>query len=197
MVALELAIGDVRAERRRSRWLYALAALPPIVGIVTALLALEPHGHWVEHLSSMGFKSTQLAVLLTLLALLGWRTLSAPLAVALAVIGAGIVLQVFGDAQVAGAIWRTTGDPGFGSGYAAGHDNSGLGDLIVVLGGFGFAIIAGLSRRVRAWQAICAAVLVIVPPPFLWPAAGVLLLLLHAVASGSGFARHSAARPMQ
>lgn len=82
------------ARPRRSRWLYALAALPPIVGILTALLAPEPHGHWVEHFSSVGFKSTQLAVLLALLALLGWRALSAPLAVALVVIGAGIALQV-------------------------------------------------------------------------------------------------------
>ena len=195
MVALELAIGGVRTERRRSRWLYALAALPPLVGIVTALLAPAPHGHWVEHLSSVGFKSTQLAVLLTLLALLGWRALSAPLAVALGVVGAGIVLQVFGDAQVARAIWRTTGDPGFGGGYAAGHDNSGLGDLIVILGGFAFAIVAGLSRRVRAWQAICAVVPVIVPPPYLWPAVGVLFLMLHAVISGAGFVRRSAAQP--
>ena len=157
------------------------------------LLAPAPHGHWVEHLSSVGVKGTQLVVLLTLLAVLGWRTLSAPLVVALGMIGVAITLQVFGDAQVASAIWRTTGDPGVGSGYEAGHDASGLGDLLVVLGGFGFAITAGIRRRVRPWLAACAVVLTIVPPPFLWPAAGVLFLMLHAVTSGAGFARHRAA----
>ncbi|MBI3967794.1 MAG: hypothetical protein HY329_19315 [Chloroflexi bacterium] len=196
MVAPNLDTGVTHAERlRRNRWLYALAALPPIVGLVTTQLAPEPHGHWVSHLSSVGFKSTQLAVLALVLALLGWRTLSAPLGIALGVIGVAITLQVFGDAQVASAIWRTTGDPGFGSGYESGHDASGFGDLLVVLGGFGFALTAGLSRRVRPWWAAGAVVLTIVPPPYLWPAAGALFLVLHAVTSGSGFARHRAAWP--
>ena len=68
------------------------------LGVATVLLAPQPHGHWVDHLSAAGIKATQLAVLLTVLALLGWRTPSAPLVVALLVIGAGIALQVFGDA---------------------------------------------------------------------------------------------------
>ena len=195
--------GPIEAEERprRGRWLYALAALPPLVGIATVQLAPEPHGHWVTHLLAVGFKFTQLAVLLTVLALLGWRRLPAPLVVALVVTGAGIAVQVFGDALVASATWRTTGDPhttgdaGVGSGYASGHDATGLGDLLVVLGSFGFVIAAGIGRRVRVWLAAGAAVLTIVPPPFLWPAAGVLLLLLHAVTSGAGFARRSATRP--
>ena len=194
MVAAELDTRGVRAEQpRRSRRLYALAALPPLMGIATALLAPEPHGHWVDHFSSVGFKATQLAILLTVLSLLGWRTLSAPLMVGLAVIGVGIGLQVFGDAQVASAIWRTTGNPSDSSGYKTGHDLSELGDVLVVLGGFGFVLTAALGRRVRVWLAACAAVLTLVPPPFLWPAVGVLLLLLRAVASGAGFARRRAA----
>jgi hypothetical protein len=188
-----VADGGSGSRPRRSRWLYALAALPPIVGIATTLLAPEPHGHWVDHLSAVGFKSAQLAVLLTALALLGWRTLSAPLVVALGVIGVAITLQVVGDAQVASAIWRTTGDPGFGDGYESGHDASGFGDLLVVLGGWGFTITAGISRRAPPWLVAGAMALAIVPPPFLWPAAGVLVLVLHAATSGAGFARHRAA----
>ena len=194
MVAAELDTRRVRAEQpRRSRWLYALAALPPLVGVATVLLDPQPHGHWVDHLSAAGIKATQLAVLLTVLALLGWRTLSAPLVAALLVVGAGIALQAFGDAQVAGAIWRTTGNPSDADGYKAGHDASDFGDLLVLLGSVGFVLTAGISRRVRPWLAVCAAMLTIVPPPFLWPAVGVLLLVLHAVTSGAGFARHRAA----
>jgi hypothetical protein len=194
MVAPALDTGTARAgPLRRSRWLYALAALPPLVGVATVLLAPQPHGHWVDHLSAAGIKATQLAVLLTVLALLGWRTLTAPLVAALVVIGLGIALQVFGDAQVAGARWRPTGDPSDADGYQTGHDLSGLGDVLVLLGSVGFVLTAGISRRVRPWLAVCAAVLNIVPPPFLWPAVGVLLLVLHAVTSGAGFARLRAA----
>lgn len=194
MVAPDLDTRGACVERpRRSRWRYALAALLPLIGTVTTLLAPEPHGHWVTHMSSVGFKVTQLAVLLPVLALLGWRTLPVPLVVALGVIGVAITLQVIGDAQVASAIWQTIGDPGFGSGYEAGHAASGFGDVLVVLGGIGFALTAGMRRRVRPWLAAGAVVLTIVPPPFLWRAAGVLVLVLHAVTSGSGFARHRAA----
>src|SRR5205823_14151327 len=119
--------------------------------------APQPHGHWVEHFSAAGIKATQLAVLLTVLALLGWRTLSAPLVAALLVVGAGIALQAFGDAQVAGAIWRTTGNPSDADGYKAGHDASDFGDLLVLLGSVGFVLTAGISRRVRPWLAVCAA----------------------------------------
>src|SRR5439155_18611903 len=121
MAAPALDMGDARAGPfRRSRRLYALAALPPLVGVAMVLLAPQPHGHWVEHLSAAGIKAAQLAVLLTALALLGWRPLTAPLVAALLVVGAGIALQASGDAQVAGAIWRTTGNPSDADGYKAG-----------------------------------------------------------------------------
>jgi hypothetical protein len=162
----------------RSRWWWMLAAIPPIVGVLAVHFAPEPHGHWTEHLSSVGLKATQLMVLVLLVALLGWRTLRLMLLISFAVVACGIVLQVFGDYQVAQSIWGTTVDPGFGVGYESGHQLSGLGDLLVVGGGIAYAVIAGATRRVPAWTAVVAAALAIIPPPFLWPAAGVLTLLL-------------------
>lgn len=155
-----------------------LAALPPIVAVLAVQLAPEPHGHWTEHLSSVGLKATQLIVLSLLVALLGWRTLRPMLLIPFAVVACGILIQVLGDYQVAQSIWGTTGDPGFGVGYESGHQLAGLGDLLVVGAGIAYAILAGVTRRVPAWTAIVAAVLAIIPPPFFWPAAGVLMLLL-------------------
>jgi len=119
--------------------------------------------------------------------MLGWRKLGALLLISLAVVATGIVYQVIGDYQVADSIWRTTGDPGFGVGYVGGHDTSGFGDLIVVVGGFAFAIIAGMKRKVSVKFAALAVVMVIIPPPFFWPAAGVLMLVVHSLTSSSRF----------
>lgn len=168
------------------RWALGLAALPPLVGIATALLAPEPHGHWVQHLSSAGLKATQLAVIAFAALLLrrAWRPL---LLVCLAVAAVGIAFQVIGDWGVAQSIWRTTGDPGFGVGYEEGHATSGLGDLLAVIGGLGFAIVGGFTRRLRIWVAVAAAVLTILPPPFFWPAVGILGAMLHAYVTGGEF----------
>lgn len=171
------------------RRIFWLAAIPLIVSILVATLAPQPHGHWSEHLSAVGLKSVQLALLLALLTMLGWRRLSLPLLLAFGVVASGIVLQVVGDAQVAESIWRTAGDPESGAGYEAGHETSGLGDLLAFAGGLGFAIAAGFARRVPIKLAIAAAVLTIFPPPFFWPAVGVLVLLFHGVTSEQGFRR--------
>lgn len=164
---------------RSTRWCWAVLAIPPLVALVTTMLAAEPHGHWTQHLSSGTLKSTQLFLLVGLMAVLGWRTLSPLLLITLAMISVGIVLQVLGDFQIADSIWRTTDDPGFGDGYAKGHDNSAFGDLIVTVGGLAFVIIAAVGHRVSIWLAVAAAVLMIIPPPFLWPAVGVMMLMLY------------------
>ena len=176
---------------RYGKWLYFLAAVPPIASIVVTMLAPEPHGHWVQHLSLAGLKSAQLLLLLVLVTMLGWRTLSVPLLISLAVIGAGIALQVIGSYQVADSIWRMPGDPGFGDGYDAGHDMEALGDLIVLAGGIPFAITAGVERRVPAGLAFVAVLMAFIPPPFFWPAAGVLVLVLYGLTSKSRFTRAS------
>lgn len=175
--------------RRYSRWLWLVFVIPPAAAIITGLLAPDPHGHWTEHLTSVGLKSVQLILLVVLVALLGWRKLGVLLPISFAVIAIGIVYQVIGDYQVADSIWRTSGDPGLGLGYAGGHDTSAFGDLIVMIGGFAFAVIAGATRRVRARYAVIAVVMIIIPPPFFWPAAGVLMLVVHGLTSPSRFER--------
>jgi hypothetical protein len=159
-------------------WLWFLILIPPLIGIVTNALAPQPHGHWVEHLNTATFKASQLVLLLVLVAMLGWRRLRPALVIAFVVVAVGIVFQVIGDFRVANSIWRTVGDPGFGPGYVEGHDMSGLGDTLVVLGGLAWAVIVGVTRRVPLWLALITAFLVIIPPPFLWPAVGVLVVLL-------------------
>ncbi len=170
---------------RYSRWLWLVFVIPPAAAIITGLLAPDPHGHWTEHLTTVGFKSTQLVLLIVLLTMLGWQKLGVAMWISIAMIVIGIVNQVIGDYQVADSIWRTTGDPGFGIGYKDGHGRAEFGDLLVIIGGFAFAIIAGLTQRVRAKFAVIAAVMVIIPPPFFWPAAGVLMLVVLGLTSGS------------
>lgn len=175
------------------RSVYALAAVPPVVGIAVAAFAPKPHGHWTEHLSGATLKGTMLVLLLVLVTMLGWRTLSVVLLLAFAVMGAGIVLQVTGDVQVADSIWRTAGDPETGTGYERGHDNSAFGDLVVSVGGLAFVIAAGIARRVSLKVAIAGALLMIFPPPFFWPAVGVLVLLMYGLTSEAGFRRRPGA----
>lgn len=176
-------------DRRYSRWLWLVFVIPPVSAIITNLLAPDPHGHWTEHLTSVGLKGMQLVLLIILLTMLGWQKLGIALWISIAVIAIGIVYQVIGDYQVADSIWRTTDDPGFGTGYISGHDTSAFGDLIVLVGGFAFVVIASVTRRVRAKFAVIAAVMLIIPPPFFWPAAGVLMLVVLGLTSGSRLRR--------
>jgi len=119
--------------------------------------------------------------------MIGIRRLPRSLVVCLLISLAGMAVQVAGDSRVADAMWRTTADaPTAGS--DAGHGLAGLGDLVVLLSGFGFALAAAVSRRVRPGLAGLAAVMVIIPPPFLWPGAGVLMVLLHALTTGRSLA---------
>ena len=136
--------------------MWTLVAIPPIVAIATSLLAPEPHGHWTEHHASAGLESAQLLLLLVLVTMLGWRTIGVLLAISFAVVAAGIVLQVIADDKVAASIWQTTGDPGSGVGYAEGHDMAAVNDLLVIVGGFAFAVVAGVTERVPPWLAFVA-----------------------------------------
>lgn len=170
------------------RWVYGLVTVPPIAAVLTLLLAPEPRGHWSEHLLSAYFDAAVLLVLIVLAGLVGWRKLSVLLWVSFAVITVGIAFQVIGNFQVADSIWGTGGNPGYGDGYGEGHDLVMTGDLLVMVGGAAFALIAGIGRRVPVGVAGVALVMVVIPPPFLWPAAGVLMLLLYGVRSAAQFA---------
>ena len=172
---------------RYSRSLWSVAAVPAIAAIAAGLFVPGPHGHWSAHVSSAAMKAAQLVVLLILVVMLGWSRLRLLLLIALAVIAVGIVVQVLGDFQVAHSIWRTSGNPGFGNGYVEGHDR-GFGDLLVLAGGLAFAVTAGVRRSVPLWLAILGAVMSVIPPPFLWPAAGALVLVLYGLTSSVGWA---------
>lgn len=173
--------------RRISKWLWLLVGIPPIVAILTNFLAPEPDGHWREHLVAAAMKSSQFVLLLVLVTMLGWRTLRLFLLISFAVIVTGIVFQVLGDYQVAESIWRKPGNPSYGIGYIEGHDRSSFGDLLVMVGALAFAVVAGVTRRVRPRLAIIAIPMVIIPPPYFWPAAGVLVLVLYGLTSTSRF----------
>lgn len=173
---------------RYSKWLCTVVALPAAAAIMAGVLTPKPQGHWSEHVTGAAMKTAQLVVLLVLVTMIGWPKLRLVMLFAFAVIATGIVFQVLGDYQVAHSIWRTTGNPGFGRGYTEGHDRAGFGDLLVLAGGLGFAAAAGFTRRVPPWLAAVGAATMIIPPPFLWPAVGTLILVLYGLTSVSGWA---------
>jgi hypothetical protein len=173
---------------RFGRWLYGVVLIPPIAAVLTVLLAPDPHGHWSEHLWSAYFGMAQLVVLVALAWMLGWRTLSVLLLASFALIAVGIVFEILGNFQVADSIWRTRGNPGYGDGYTQGHERAETGDLLVSVGGAAFAIVVGLTRRVPVKVAVLALFMVMIPP-WLWPATGVLMILLYGLTSEAGLER--------
>lgn len=184
---------------RYSRWLYSLFAVPPIAAILTIVLAPDPHGHWSEHLWGAYLDGAQLVLLVVLAAMLAarcgrsmGRVVPVLLLGALIVTAVGILYELVGNYQVAQSIWRTRGDPGFGDGYVQGHDRAETGDLLVILGGAAFAFIVAIARRVPLMIAGLALAMVIIPPPFVWPALGVLMLLLYGLTSETGLNRRRA-----
>jgi hypothetical protein len=180
--------------RRYGKWMYGLILVPPLAAVLTIVLAPDPHGHWSEHLWSAYFDMAQLVLLVVLAGLLTRRTVSIPVLFALAVIAVGIAFEMVGNFQVADSIWQTRGNPGFGDGYAQGHERAETGDLLVVIGGGAVAFVAGLTRRVPLKIAVLALFLVIIPP-WIWPGAGALMLLLYGLTSEAGLARRPIAIP--
>lgn len=162
-----------------STWWCALAVIPPIVAVLTTVIAPDPQGHWTEHLASATLKTAQLVLLVALMAAVGWRDFRWLPLLAFVAVAIGVVLQAVGDFEVAVSIWATTGDPGFGAQYDGGHDRAALGDLVVLAGGLAFAVVAGVTHWAPRRVAVLAAVLALIPPPFLWPGVGVLALLLY------------------
>lgn len=161
-------------------WWLALGAVPPLVAIATTSLAPEPSGHWTEHLASVGLKTAQLIVLIVLL--VRARRLVPP--VMLVAVGLGVLgmaMQALGDLDVAQSLWRTTGDRGFGPGYESGHNLTGMGDLVVLVAGVGFALGGAFTRALPRRHAALAGFLAFIPPPFLWPGVGILYGLLLAI----------------
>jgi hypothetical protein len=184
--------------QRSGKRLYLLVLVPPIAAILTILFAPDPHGHWSEHLWGAYLDGAQLVMLVVLAAMLGRRDrqsigdfVSVLFLLSFAAMALGIVYEIIGNYQVAESIWRTTGNPGFGHGYNQGHERAGTGDLLVVTGGAAFAFIAGLTRRVPIKIAVLALLMVIIPPPFVWPAAGVLMLLFYGLTSETYFDRRA------
>jgi hypothetical protein len=170
-----------------------VALAPPIAAVVATLSAPDPHGHWTDHLRGAYLDATQLVVLVGLATWLTVRNrqpqqrwISVLLVVSLVVVATGIIFEFLGNYEVAQSIWRTSGHPGFGNGYDEGHERAELGDLLVVAGGGAFAVIVGVLRRVPRTIAAVALVMVVIPPPFVWPAAGVLLVLLVGLTSKHG-----------
>ena len=176
---------------RHGRWVYGAVLIPPIAAVLTLLFAPDQHGHWSEHLWGAYFDVAQLVVLVVLAALIGPRRLSVLLLVSLGVVATGIVFEIIGNFQVADSIWGTRGNPGFGDGYAQGHDRAAAGDQLVIVGGLAFAFVAGLTRRVPL-KVAGLGLLMFVIPPWLWPGTGVLMLLLYGLTSQAGFDRRSA-----
>jgi hypothetical protein len=132
------------------RWApFGLFLVAPVVGVLVDLLVSGPRGHWSGHVGSGAAAAGQSLAVVTGAAL-ARRRLNVLLVVPLAVVAAGLVLEVVGNQRVAASIWQTSyGDeqaaaigPGF-EGFEAGHALAGTGDMLVVLGGLAFAVALG------------------------------------------------------
>jgi hypothetical protein len=158
-----------------------------VVAFVVGTLAPQPHGHWTDHLAGAVLAAAMLVVVLVRAALAWHRLGQRPvtlLATALATVIIGLITQVVGDMRVSHVIWQTPyGDDSVEAnasgltGYDSGHTITGIGDLLVLVGGLAFATVLGMSQRVEPRAAVAGAALSIIPPPFILPAFGVTFLL--------------------
>jgi hypothetical protein len=159
-----------------------------VVVSVVGAVAPQPHGHWTGHLTNATIDAGMLVVVLVGAALAwprlgqGWMRLL--IAVALAIVVIGLIVEIVGNMRVSHAIWQTPyGDDSVEAyasglpGYDSGHTLTGIGDLLVLVGGLAFAAVLGMSQRVEPGAAVGGAVLSIIPPPFIIPAFGMTFLL--------------------
>jgi len=166
------------------RWApFGLFLVAPAVGVAAGLAVSGPTGHWSGHVGSGAAATGQLLAVL-LGAVLARRRLNVLLLLLLAVVAVGLALEAIGNQRVAASIWQTSyGDeeaaaigPGF-EGFESGHALAGTGDMLVVLGGLAFALTLGAFRRVGPGGTVAGVGLSVIPPPWILPAVGTVLLL--------------------
>ena len=162
-------------------------AASAVVSIVGAI-APQPHGHWTGHLTNATIDAGMLAVVLVG-AVLAWPRLSQRLirlfvAATLAIVIFGLIIELVGNLRVSHVIWQTPyGDDSVDAyasglpGYNSGHALQEKGDLLVLVGGITFAVVLAGSRIVGPGTLIAGVVLSVIPPPFIIPAFGVMVLL--------------------
>jgi hypothetical protein len=189
----------VRAEPRQWwRWsTFGLLLVAPVAATITQGLAPTPHGHWSGHLGNVAISAGQLLALVGAATLvvarhgLGGRRLTVFALVVLAVVAAGLVIQVIGNQRVAASIWQTDyGDEDVGlvglayPGFESGHALAGTGDMLVWLGGLAFTATLGLLRRIPTGVAVAGFALSLLPP-WMLPGVGVLFVLAYLLARRS------------
>jgi hypothetical protein len=159
-----------------------------VVVSVVGAIAPQPHGHWTGHLTNATTDAGMLVVVLVGTAL-AWARLGQGLirllaAAALAIAVIGLIVEIVGNMRVSHVTWQTPyGDDSVDAyasglpGYNSGHTLQGNGDLLVLVGGIAFALVLAGSRRVGPGALIAGVILSVIPPPFIIPAFGVMVLL--------------------
>jgi hypothetical protein len=178
-----------RMRAAREPWLrrwapFGLLAVAPAVGVLAgAFVPSGPRGHWSDHLASGVAAGGQLLAVVVG-AVLARRRLNVLLLVLVAVVAVGLVLEVVGNQRVAASIWLTSYDDQEAGvigptleGFESGHALAAVGDWMVILGGLAFALTLRAFRRVGDGMTVAGSVLSLLPPPFILPAVGVVLLL--------------------
>lgn len=167
------------------RWApFGLLAVAPAIGVLAGTLVPSgPRGHWSDHLASGVAAAGQLPAVVVG-AVLARRRLNVLLVVLVAVVAVGLVLEAVGNQRVAASIWLTSYDDQEAAvigptleGFASGHTLAATGDWMVMLGGLAFALTLRGFGRVGDGVTVAGSVLSILPPPFILPAVGTVLLL--------------------
>jgi hypothetical protein len=180
------------------RWApFGLLAVAPAVGIVAdALVPSGPRGHWSDHLASGIAAAGQLPAVVVG-AVLARRRLNVLLVVLVTVVAVGLLLEAVGNQRVAASLWLTSYDDQEANaigptlaGFASSHTLAATGDWMVMLGGLAFALTLRAFGRVGDGATVAGSVLSILPPPFILPAVGMVLLLAF-VLRGPGKAASS------